>query len=761
MNRFAYLLFSLLLPLHIQAAGITSWNIYRAYADITEIEPAGNTVFVLSSGSLFAYRQSDNSIQLYDKIRSLSDSDIAHIAWCQSARRLIIVYQNQNIDLLSPDGSVINISSLYTKLMTEDKTVNAITVVGSSAYLSTGFGIVKINVERAEISDTYYLGVSATSVALTARHIYATTRYHGLFSARLTDNLLDRNRWTQDTSHKFSQVFSLNGTLYAFNDGESYVWNGTIWNRFANLSYNRAFASADRILLTRTDGFYAVSNADNHPHFSWIDNSLSTLSYDPATHLYWGNRSDGSLCSFTIKDNLPVLKTDGIKPDGPQHNTFGFLKFTNGALYSCSGGYGSNVEMQRPGTVQVLRDGSWTVFQDDLAPLTGHKYEDLVTMDADPNNPAHVFAGGKTGLYEFLNGKFVHHYTLDNSPLKSALASNSKDYVLTESVLFDKKGGLWVLNSQAPSTSLLYLSPAGEWSSFHRELLEMPTGRSHGALQGLMTDSRNLLWFYNNHWEVPSFYYYRRDTDVLKQYKTFVNQDGTAIAVKYARCMAEDKEGNLWFGTDAGPLLLRQNQIANANDEIFTQIKIPRNDGTNYADYLLDGVDINCMAIDGAGRKWFGTRANGVYLISADNMKQLHHFTTSNSKLLSDEIEAIAINGTTGEVFFGTGKGLCSYMSDATTPAETMSDDTVYAYPNPVRPDYTGLITVTGLTFETDVKIVTAAGTLVAEGTSNGGTFTWDGKDRNGRRVASGVYMVLTATSDGNKGVVCKIAVVN
>ena len=190
------------------------------------------------------------------------------------------------------------------------------------------------------------------------------------------------------------------------------------------------------------------------------------------------------------------------------------------------------------------------------------------------------------------------------------------------------------------------------------------------------------------------------------------------------------------------------------------QYKVPRNDGTDYADYLLAGNEITCKAVDKAGRKWFGTNGNGVYLISADNNTQEQHFTTDNSKLLSNTIESIAINDQTGEVFFGTERGLCSYVSDATQTNTEMTKDNVWAYPNPVTPEYNGLITVTGLTLNADVKILSANGALVAEGRSNGGTFTWDGNDQKGRRVASGVYMVVTATSDGNKGTVCKIAIV-
>ena len=223
--------------------------------------------------------------------------------------------------------------------------------------------------------------------------------------------------------------------------------------------------------------------------------------------------------------------------------------------------------------------------------------------------------------------------------------------------------------------------------------------------------------------------------------------------------MVEDLETNLWIGSPAGPLILEKDKL-NEDNPKFIQVKVPRNDGTDYADYLLSGIKITCIGVDAAGRKWFGTTGNGVFLISANNIEQIHHFTSENSKLLSDNILSLAVNSTTGEVFFGTDNGLCSYMSDATTTHEEMTKDNVWAYPNPVTPEYTGLITVTGLTLNADVKILSANGALIAEGRSNGGTFTWDGCDKNGNRVASGVYMVATATSSGQKGTVCKIAIV-
>jgi hypothetical protein len=176
---------------------------------------------------------------------------------------------------------------------------------------------------------------------------------------------------------------------------------------------------------------------------------------------------------------------------------------------------------------------------------------------------------------------------------------------------------------------------------------------------------------------------------------------------------------------------------------------------------LLTGINITHISVDGGNRKWISTTASGAFLISADNMTQIHNFKDDNSNILSNNIYSTAINPQTGRVYFLTDKGLCSYLSNATEPTQEMTKDNVYAYPNPVTSDYTGLITIVGLSYNADVKITTSSGILVAEGRSNGGSFTWDGCDKKGRRVASGIYMVVTATKDGEKGTVCKIAVIN
>ncbi len=663
MRKYRLLLFILFFPLLLHA----QWKAYLSYYDPTEIvEGEGKTIYVLASGGLYRYDRSDQSLTTYDKISGLSDCGIAHIGWSQKAKRLVIVYDDYNVDLLSPNGDVVNMTDYQDYSTTDTKTVNGVDVNGSMAYLSTAFGIVALNVADAEVTNTYRLGFSVNYSYVKDGYLYVASAANGLYRGKLTDNLLDKANWTR------------------------------------------------------------VGNYVVKPN--------------------------------TVSDDLKTLvKT--LQPGGPKYNYFGFLKMYGGKLYSCNGLMNSN-----PGCIQVLGNNEWSFFQDDIASQTGINYQDVFCLDIDPRDNSHVMVGSREGLYEFRNGQFVKLWNNQNSPIES-FNKKSKDYELVFGVMYDRDGNLWALNSQAPTQSILEYTKDGEWKSFpHEELMKLkylfPDPQSLGSLKGMMTDSRGLVWFVNDHWTVPSFYAYQAETNALNSYQgPFVNEDGTSLNITSCQCITEDKDNNMWIGTPVGPFMVESNQLREANP-ILTQVKVPRNDGTNYADYLLSGVNIKSIVVDKNNRKWFGTNGNGLYLIAADNITTLAHFTKTNSKLLSDNILSLALNDATGELFIGTDKGLCSYTGNFSDSSNGMTKDNVWAYPNPVKPDYTGAITITGLENGASVKIVTSNGVLVNEGTANNGEYKWYGINRDGKRVASGVYMVEVATSEGEKGVVCKIAIV-
>ena len=173
----------------------------------------------------------------------------------------------------------------------------------------------------------------------------------------------------------------------------------------------------------------------------------------------------------------------------------------------------------------------------------------------------------------------------------------------------------------------------------------------------------------------------------------------------------------------------------------------------------MNSIYIKAITIDAANRKWIGTLDNGVFLVSEDGTETIHHFNTDNSPLPSNYIESIAVNDKTGEVFIGTDKGIASYKSDATISEEKLEDKNIYAYPNPVRANYNGNISIVGLTDECNVKIVDGAGYIINEGTSNGGMYTWNGRNQKGEKVSSGVYHILLYDKNGKEGEVTKIVI--
>lgn len=646
-------------------AQVGTWKAYMAYYEITDVQKVGDKLYVLASNDLYTYNTNDQSVQTYDKTNGLSDCGIEYIAWCQTARKLLIVYSNGNFDFMDADGEVENLPDFYNKAMNESKTIYDVNINGRYAYISTGFGLLKIDVANASINETYKLGFKVDYSYIDGGNIYAASSTKGIYTAPLSQNLQDPSNWS-----------------------------------------------------------YAAPYTAN---------------------------------SKTIDPDL-LNTANTLSPGGPKYNHFNYMYFKNDRLYTSGGGWALGKEYLRPGCVQVLEGDTWSIYQDDFTLPHNVKYRDATSLAIDPTDPNHVFASNlHCGLIEFRNGKYVANYTYDNSPFLSAVTGNP-NYVRVDGIVYGNNNSLYMFNSES-GNALIEYSADSVWTTHKpKELYTNGGSTSLAILRRSFLDSNGQIWFINDHSSKPSLFCYDVSKDSVTSYDNFINQDGTSIGVVFCRYAAEDSEHNIWLGTDVGPLMLTAEQQAD-NSLGFTQVKVPRNDGTDLADYLLSNVDISSIAVDGAGRKWFGTSSDGVYLISSDNLTQINHFTTDNSPLLSNTIEDIAINGKTGEVFFGTDNGLCSYVSDATDTNEEMDKDNVYAYPNPVRPEYTGTITVVGLSYNADVKIVAANGRLVYEGRSNGGSFTWNGCDRDGKRVASGVYMVETAASDGGKGTVCKIAI--
>lgn len=599
-----------------------------------------------------------------------------------------------------------------------------------------GDGNIDLVSASGDITNVPGLYLSETVSDKTVSHIYIDRQF-AYMSIGVGVMKLDAKKGviadTYQLGFAVDHSYVKDGYLYAVSKAQG-TWRGLLTDNL--LDKNR---------WQRVGGYAALT-----------DNRLNVR--DASTGLWWTRNDAGLLaCYILAADGTRTYKTEGVLPEGPASNHFYRLYMHGGKLYSVAGFWAQENNAGYPGEVHVWNGQNWSEFEQPTSQMIGHDYIDLLCMDFDPKKEGHVMVGAKGGVYEFQDGKFIKHYGRQNSVLESGV--NSDNYTIVSTLKYTDNGDLWVLNSMVDNPIWKIEHGSGNWVNYPHP--EMSTPAKYNLVSLLQSrNNKNIMWFANNYYMENRLYAYDFVNDKLVGHgPNFTNEDGTVITPIMVYALAEDLDGNVWIASSNGPFYISSADAIAGNDA-FIQHKVPRNDGTNLADYLLSDVKTRCIAVDGANRKWMGTE-NGVFLISSDCNTLLQHFTTENSPLPSNTVYDICVDDNSNMVYFATERGLCSYASDATEPSEEMTKDNVYAYPNPVTPEYTGKITIVGLSFNADVKIVTSNGALVNQGRSTGGSYQWDVRDLKGKRVASGVYMVQAATETGDKGVVCRIAVVN
>lgn len=754
----------------IQAAAqaIGEWRAYPAFDSTTQTEAATDRIYAVGSGTLFSFMPEDNSLQVYTKVSGLNDYNITNIKFSKEQNRLVIVYNNSNIDVLAPDGRLTNIPDLKLKTMTQDKTVNSIYTSGEFAYLATNFGVCAVNILKGEIYEAYILDKITHDVELHNGIIYAATE-EGIMTGNTADNLLDKANWHKLCDDEVLQLAFFGETMFCAPEGKGLYKCDTQTGALAAVqaiegTYKYLSNEGDRLIFGQSNEVN-VLNSDGTNIRKWIEYGVEDLCFDKGTNMYWAAVATQGLFAYKYdnKTSSLTMNLTNIRPDGPERNLFYDMRFEGERLTVTGGGF-DGTQVYNPGTVMFYENGEWSKLADgnDVSNPTGFYYMNVVSAAQDPADSKHYYVGSAFGgLYEFYDGKFVKLYSCDNSPLESASQDN-RQLTRAGALIYDSQNTLWFTNSSA-NEPIRFITSDGEWGSLPFNAIS-----GYPTLDKMIIDSRGYLWGTSRMLEPGIFCIDYNKTakntsdDSYVFLGRYTNQDGTSYQVK-TYDIKEDREGSIWIGTEQGPFVISNPQrliSSGADGFTVTQIKVPRNDGTNLADFLLDGERINVIAVDGANRKWIGTENTGLYLVSADGLEMIHHFDETNSPLMGNAIRSLAINGQTGEVFIGTAYGLLSYMSDATEPEPQFDGETVYAYPNPVEPGYESVITIDGLVEDTDVKITDTAARVIAAGKSNGGRFTWDGRDASGRLVPAGIYLVLASDSQGKTGIATKITII-
>ena len=759
----AAILYIASVPTH---AAYGDWKIYNAYHNATKTVVFESTIYVLSDGGLYSYNPSDTQVETYDKVYRLSDIGIDDIVAVPSTHSLVVIYTTGNIDLMNADGEVYNMPDLKESALT-DKTLNSTYVSGSDVYISTNSGIVVLDTRRRVISNTYSFGHIVTSIIIDDGTIIAATP-DGFYTGRLGDNLLDASNWICKTTTPFQKIFNVDGT---------YVIIPT-WLQLRYISDKEKMTvgyvdSARFTTFSLIDGLLFCFGADE---IVTLDASRNINRYpNPGIvglckqgNTYWAVCGTEGLKGYTFDTTDGFTPTvSSIIPNSPIRNYFYSMKIYDGRLLAV-GGTRELPEINRTYTVMQYENGVWTNFEEEkLREEVGDGFfKNALAIVQDPDDSQHHIVGAAIGLVEYNDYKYTLHLDHTNSPLKSILpkSEDAGYYIRVAALEYDGSKNLWMTNTLT-DTIVRIRRHDGTWVGYYLEEIAR-----HPGVNDIMFDQRGWAWITshisasNNSGGVfvldTNGTLNQRSDDRQRFMNVITNQDGTTYEINYLNFIREDLTGAIWIGSNWGTFVTYSPQNFFNADFTFTQPKVPRNDGTNYADYLLGEIDVRCMAVDGGNRKWFGTFGNGVYLTNDDGSEVLQHFTTENSPLISNYIYDVDINGSTGEVYFATAAGLVSYMGNATDPEERFDKDLVKVYPNPVRPEYRGHVIIKGLMSGTHVKIVNAAGHLVHQGTSTGGQYTWNCTTSNGQRVASGIYYVLATDSEGHSGVATKFLVV-
>lgn len=767
-----------MLCLSVTAQQLGSWRLHLSYYIATKSEAGGSTIYSLMNGNLLSYDTEDGEVRTYDHMDILSDAGIAYIAYSNEADKLLIVYNNGNIDLLDKDDNVQNLSSLKDKTMLNKEVAN-VSIAGSMAYLATGFGFVEVDMKEGVFRNTYRLPYTIHCITASDEAVFIGTP-EGIRYCKKEDNMQLAENWKmfQDWPN-IKNMCLFQGKLIFTNDASTNIYaadpakpySTKLIKKMTKINFLKEFNN-QLVWIGPKEICFTSDVSGTDP--TTLGAAVTTISYEnnwsDVSHVngtYWMSEQEKGLRGYKMSGNEFIPTEEVIQPSSPIRD-LGYNVSWAGDRLLVAGGINTVSGFKNPATSMYYENGEWTNFTE--LETTGRfaKVEPVNTTDLvqDPLDNTHHFASlYRSGLCEYKDGKFVELYNAINSPLRSGLktAHTMREFyrqVFCSALSYDAEGNLWMAQSML-DTTFYVRKPDGKWLELYYENF-----RQTSLIDKILHHSSGIKLVSSRRLEKRGVFCIdmkgteRTTDDKTRLLQDFVNQDNTPYLPDQFFCLYEDLDGMVWVGTSAGLFVIEDVTKVFDKDFYFTQIKINRNDGSGLADYLFNDVAISCIAIDAANRKWIGTQANGAYLISADGQEMLHHFTTEDSPLLSNNVQSIAVHPGTGEVAFGTDKGICTFISDATTPEEELEKSNVVVFPNPVTPDYNGPIAIRGLVENSEVKIISTGGQLVWNGTSSGGTCTWNGVANNGKPVASGIYHVVANTPEGGKAIMTRIVIV-
>ncbi len=739
---------------------VGKWRDHYSYIQGKQTAVSGNRLYLAANNGVFWHNTQEGTVGKLSTVTGLSDVGISAIGYSPFQKMLLVGYENGNIDIVL-NNSIINLPYIAQSIMQGDKQINHFYFVNEDEVMvSTSFGIVVLNTSKYEIKDTYYIGSGGSSVRINQVEIFNDTIYaatqDGLYKASANNPLLVHyENWSREDAipgegNEYKSLTNFSNNLVALqstgSDGPDVIWykDQFSWNQVSNgmNQISSITANNEKLVAISREGLATYHSVYGTPT---IINNYGNLFYFTPN---WGTMdANGNLVIADDRQGLVYQSSTGwhkAHPTSPRTDRAHYITTHNDNIIVAAGGRTSIWNnMFYPFSFHKLKDNKWET-------IRNQNYHDAVRVVPNPLNKNELYiATWGYGVVVYNGDEEVAHYDPSNSSLESIL---SGPFCRIGGITFDSNNNLWVSNQGVPNP-LSVRTPDGTWKSFpyssiinssrQSDIIEAPTGELWMVLPFgggfFVLDPGDNPTSESSH-------------NVRKFFPT--NPEGESLPNEISS-IAFDKDGYLWVGTNEGVLVsYNPDRVLDPSSFSMQRVKIP-DVVEGLAVFLLESETVTSVAVDGGNRKWFGTLNSGVFVQSTDGSKQIHHFTKGNSPLPSNSIEHIGIHPKTGEVFIATEKGLIGYRSEATEPDDTFEN--VYAFPNPVRPDFKDDIIITGLVDKTLVKITDVAGNLVYETESLGGQATWNGKNKQGKRVSTGVYLYFCSDKSGEQSAVGKI----
>jgi hypothetical protein len=757
----------LLLPLiPFGQSRIGGWKAHVSFTPVIAVAETPEAIAGATAGGIFLTEKNGLQITTKTKSEGLSEVGISAIAYSAGTGFLLIGYESGNLDLLKNDH-ITNLPDLTRKTELPDKTIHRIVCEGSFAYLCCAFGIVKIDIQKAEVAETWDLGpnndLDAVFDLTTFNNYWYAATNRGIFRAAMAgSNLQDYRNWQLQTAlpqpdAAFSSFVQYDGLLFTHDSSNDRIlaFIGTSWQQqFAAIKNIRCIRNSPAgLIVVTTEEVWLTSKSGNMEITGYQPGSTSPI--DPRDAL---TDSNGNLWIGDHRFGLTQKTGTGtfrhFVPDSPGSDQISALKTGAEEIYVAT--VVNNQAGIPEAGISILQNGSWQNFSG--ADDTGlQSIKPITSFALNSDHPDEYWASTSgSGLLYFQKNRVAAHYNEQNSALGAL-------------------NGTCVVNGLAPDAqkNLLYTNPTGKTRIGVRSAdgtfvqLSYPgMGFSSSPTGEIIVSSTATNWTVLPDEGLFAFKIKGSTENISDdQYRKVAVQSrfsngSSAIVTNFGgiSTAVEDLSHQLWVGTSTGIVVYGNPEKVFESGE-FYGIQPSLDDGEGLFKPILAKEKISAIAVDGGNRKWCGTANSGVFLFTENGDHLLQHFDSNNSPLLADQIVSIGISTKSGEVFFATSKGLISFKSDAS--ASQSNFEKAYVWPNPMRETYTGNVSIDGLTDGTDIRITDVSGNLVYRTTSLGGRAVWNGQNARGVRVSTGVYLILCSSATLNATKIIKLLVIH